>query len=347
MVGTLRQGPNVLLSPQHGGDRKCSLTIADLTILDSPNWNFNLRGANILVEQVRSLANVGECEGYGSAPNTDGCNVGGVNITVRDLVVHNGDDCVPVTSQSAPGKTTSNVSVSNIQCACGTNGGVVYNSDGIVEHVSFRNMTVVGTDAGAGIKIGRPGQNSVGGIVRNISWLVSHSPILISSVLLLTNYDTPHPFYFSRQHMPSTKVHAIYISLSLPRSGSDSFLMYCTVLECSGKESQSYLHGVSPSTQTFIPKMRWPTPLVVSPAKPQRHQVGSQHTISLMATSRPNSARRHYTQVRSRPIPPPLIPSPRPLPPSLRIFSLFLKLSVSTLVCSASRLLFVRSRQSM
>lgn len=48
------------------------LTISGLTILDSPSWNFALRGANILVEGVTSLANVGSCEGYYSAPNTDG-----------------------------------------------------------------------------------------------------------------------------------------------------------------------------------------------------------------------------------------------------------------------------------
>lgn len=66
--------------------------LSNLTLRDSPNWNTNLRGSNILVQGMTVLTNVEECGGYTSAPNTDGFNIGGVNITILDSYVHNGDD---------------------------------------------------------------------------------------------------------------------------------------------------------------------------------------------------------------------------------------------------------------
>ena len=150
--------------------------IHDLTIVDSSYWNMGLRGANILVERMNISSNLGSCSGYGGAPNTDGFNLGGQNITVRDSWVHNGDDCVPVTT---PGPrsfgvdlTSHDILVHNVSCRCGTNGGVVYNSDGgKIFDVTFSNMTVTGTNQGGGAKIGRSTNNASGGVIRNISWV--------------------------------------------------------------------------------------------------------------------------------------------------------------------------------
>ncbi len=162
--------PMVLWLPNVGGAH-----IHDLTILDSSYWNMGLRGANVLVERINISSNLGSCSGYASAPNTDGFNIGGHNITVRDSWVHNGDDCVPVTTPGAHSfgsdVTTHDILVQNVSCECGTNGGVVYNSDGgKIFDVTFSNMTVTGTNQGGGAKIGRSTNNATGGIIRNITW---------------------------------------------------------------------------------------------------------------------------------------------------------------------------------
>jgi len=114
--------------------------ISDLSLVNSPAWNMGLRGSNILVERMRIAAGAGSCGGYGYAPNTDGFNLGGVNITVRDSTVHNGDDCIPVTT--GPTGRSANVSAHNVSCQCGTNGGVIYNQGGVIESVRFTNLTV-------------------------------------------------------------------------------------------------------------------------------------------------------------------------------------------------------------
>lgn len=93
---------------------------------------------------MRIIANIDSCDGYAVAPNTDGVNIGGRRITVRRVSVHNGDDCIPVNGQA--GGFTDDVRVSDIQCNCGTNGGVVYDNGGRVQNVVFSNMTVNGTN---------------------------------------------------------------------------------------------------------------------------------------------------------------------------------------------------------
>jgi hypothetical protein len=95
---------------------------------------------------------------------------------VRDSSVHNGDDCVPVTF--GPDGTTSDVHVSNVSCACGTNGGVLYNTVGRISNVLFSNMRVTNTNQGAGAKIGRPNETAVGGLTTNVTWqdIVIDSP---------------------------------------------------------------------------------------------------------------------------------------------------------------------------
>jgi polygalacturonase len=77
--------------------------------------------------------------------------VGGVNITVEDSFIHNGDDCVPVNAGAF--NVTNNVTVRNVHCECGTNGGVLVGISGLTANVLFTNMTVLGTNQGAGMKV--------------------------------------------------------------------------------------------------------------------------------------------------------------------------------------------------
>lgn len=147
----------------------CSdVTVANLTIVDSPAWNMGLRGDDILIEGMRVESGMSSCGGYGDAPNTDGVNLGGHRITVRNLVVHNGDDCVPVTTGNDG--STSDVLVENVSCECGTNGGVIYNQGGRVSGVVFRNMTVRNTNQGAGFKLSEPGRDATGGLISNVTF---------------------------------------------------------------------------------------------------------------------------------------------------------------------------------
>jgi len=116
---------------------------------------------------VRVVAGAG-CGGYGEAPNTDGANIGGHDIVVRDFTVHNGDDCVPITTGNDG--TTGNVLVEGVRCECGTNGVVVYNQGGLVSGVVARNVTVSRTNQGAGVKLSRPGKDATGGLVQNLTF---------------------------------------------------------------------------------------------------------------------------------------------------------------------------------
>ena len=156
--------PRTLWLPNCSG-----VEVADLTLVDSPAWNLGLRGDDIAISNMRIESGAGSCGGYGDAPNTDGFNLGGRNISVRDSQVHNGDDCVPVTTGNDG--TTDGVHVFNVTCACGTNGGVIYNQGGRVSNVVFERMQVRSTNQGAGIKLARAGRDASGGLVSNVSWI--------------------------------------------------------------------------------------------------------------------------------------------------------------------------------
>ena len=157
------QRPRILWLPNAS-----DVTVANLTLVDSPAWNVGLRGVRLLVENVRVEAGMGSCGGFALAKNTDGVNIGGQDITVRNLWVHNGDDCVPITTGNEG--LTSNVLVDGAHCECGTNGVVIYNQGGTISGVLARNVTVVGTNQGAGVKLARPGRDATGGRVANVTF---------------------------------------------------------------------------------------------------------------------------------------------------------------------------------
>jgi polygalacturonase len=167
--------------------------LSNLTLLDSPSWNTNLRGSHIRVTNVTVLTNAGSCDGFKAAPTTDGFNVGGDNIYIADCYVHNGDDCIPVFAYN--GTDTFNVLVERVQCHCGTNGGVAILGDDYcggqnanIYNVTFRDMVVNGTNQGAGVKICEPFATPHG-TVSNVTW----SNVTISNprnVPLYTNVFT-------------------------------------------------------------------------------------------------------------------------------------------------------------
>jgi hypothetical protein len=144
------------------------ITVSNLKLVDSPAWNMGLRGSNILVTDMRVVSGADSCGGFGHAPNTDGVNLGGHDITVRNVTVHNGDDCVPITT--GPDGTSSNILVEDVSCACGTNGVVIYNEGGTVAGVTARRITVENTNQGAGVKLARPGRDATAGRVTNITF---------------------------------------------------------------------------------------------------------------------------------------------------------------------------------
>jgi polygalacturonase len=152
---------------------------------DSPSFHVSVRGYDIEISHSRVEANMESCQGWDHAPNTDAFNIGGGNIYLHDLWVHNGDDCIP--TNPGPDGYTSNVLVENVHCECGTNGGVVivpgsrgkppsdWQAGGpdlepkIVANVTYRNMTVHHTNQGAGFKISEAYEN-VSGTAKNITW---------------------------------------------------------------------------------------------------------------------------------------------------------------------------------
>jgi hypothetical protein len=144
------------------------VTVSNLTFIDSPAWNVGIRGERVLIDSMRIESGIDSCGGFGHAPNTDGFNVGGRDITVSRSWVHNGDDCVPITTGNDG--HTSDVSVSFLHCECGTNGVVVYNQGGTIERVTAHTVNVSNTNQGAGVKLARPGNDATNGLVQDITW---------------------------------------------------------------------------------------------------------------------------------------------------------------------------------
>jgi hypothetical protein len=149
-----------------------NVVIANLTLVDSPAWNIGIRGTGVRISGVTVAAGADRCGGYDAAPNTDGFNLGGEDIEVRDCVVHNGDDCVPITTGN--GGFTRGVRAHNVTCACGTNGGVIYNQGGAISNVTFSSFIVTDTNQGAGVKLSEPGRDASGGLVKDVAWLNYH-----------------------------------------------------------------------------------------------------------------------------------------------------------------------------
>ena len=150
------------------------LTLSNLTLRDSPSWNTNLRGAFMSITHMTVVSNELSCSGWAQAPNTDGFNIGGHDIYLGHNTVHNGDDCVPVFAWN--GQDSYNILVEDMQCNCGTNGGVVILGDDTcggahasIYNVTFRNMTVNGTNQGAGVKICEAYMEPHG-LISNITW---------------------------------------------------------------------------------------------------------------------------------------------------------------------------------
>jgi len=145
-----------------------NITVSNLTFVDSPAWNMGLRGEDMLVENMRLIAGADSCGGFGHAPNTDGVNHGGHRIHIRNVVVHNGDDCLPLTTGNDG--SSSDVLLENVHCECGTNGFVIYNQGGTIRDVVAQGITVSSTNQGAGVKLSRPGKDATGGLVQNVTW---------------------------------------------------------------------------------------------------------------------------------------------------------------------------------
>lgn len=150
-------------------DNVYNFEIANLTFLDSPEFNLAIRGSFIHIHHMNITSNAQSCSGWESAPNTDGINIGGHDIFVHDSFIHNGDDCIP-TNTGIGNADSYNILVERVHCECGTNGGVpIMANNASIYNVTYRDMVVKGTNQGAGVKISEP-YDSPGGLVYNVTW---------------------------------------------------------------------------------------------------------------------------------------------------------------------------------
>ena len=155
-----------------------NFSVIDITITDSPACNIDVNGEDMLFARVTIAAAVDQCAQFAVAPNTGGFRLSGARIVVADSTVHNGDDCVPINpapldpaNVSRGWGITEDVHVSNVSCACGTNGAIVFSPGGTVRNVSFEHMTVRDTFQGIGVKIATnhgPGSSPIGGVVTDV-----------------------------------------------------------------------------------------------------------------------------------------------------------------------------------
>jgi hypothetical protein len=143
------------------------LLVRNVTLIDSPSFHIQVRGADIEIADVTIRA--GGCHGWLAAPNTDGINIGGQRIHVHDCRVHNGDDCVP-TNVGFNNSDTDDVLVERVTCECGTNGGVpIIAGAASIRNVLYRDMVVTNSNQGAGAKISEAWETPTGTFA-NITW---------------------------------------------------------------------------------------------------------------------------------------------------------------------------------
>ena len=157
-----------------------NFSMTDVSIIDSPACNIEVNGDDLFFARVAIAAAADECKQFAVAPNTGGFRLSGARIVVRDSTVHNGDDCVPINPRPVdPANATSawgvteDVLVTNVSCACGTNGPVVFSPGGTVRNVTFEKMTVRDTFQGAGVKVATnsgAGSRPLGGVVENVTF---------------------------------------------------------------------------------------------------------------------------------------------------------------------------------
>eukprot|EP00047_Mylnosiga_fluctuans_P007694 m.254955 g.254955 ORF g.254955 m.254955 type:complete len:399 (+) comp19235_c0_seq1:227-1423(+) len=153
-----------------------TLALSQLRLIDAPMFNIQVRGKHMRITNITIYANSSHCDGYLSAPNTDGINIGGQDIYVADSFIHNGDDCIP--TNTALDGDTQGVLVERVHCECGTNGGVpIIANNRAIRDVVYQDMTLVSLNQGAGMKISEP-YDTPTGLVANVTWrrLTIHTP---------------------------------------------------------------------------------------------------------------------------------------------------------------------------
>ena len=156
-----------------------NFSMTDMSIIDSPSCNIEVNGHHLYFARLTLAAAISECAQFSVAPNTGGFRLSGNDILVINSTVHNGDDCVPINpaplnpNNATEGwGITENVVVSNVSCACGTNGPIIFSPGGTVRNVTFE-MSVRDTFQGLGVKIATnsgPGSQPFGGLVTNITF---------------------------------------------------------------------------------------------------------------------------------------------------------------------------------
>ena len=125
-----------------------NFTVQQVTFLNSPNHNLQFAGCNqVKIHDINILA-------AASSPNTDGINfAGGSQISFTDSYVSNGDDCVSiVTYHDGTRVYGGNVHVQNITCVNSHGMSIGSMTEGIIQNVTFDNITMINGENGARIK---------------------------------------------------------------------------------------------------------------------------------------------------------------------------------------------------
>eukprot|EP00730_Choanoeca_flexa_P016787 TRINITY_DN8000_c1_g2_i1.p1 TRINITY_DN8000_c1_g2~~TRINITY_DN8000_c1_g2_i1.p1 ORF type:complete len:429 (+),score=68.14 TRINITY_DN8000_c1_g2_i1:1-1287(+) len=143
-----------------------NINVSGVTLKDSPFWTLSARGLrNAVFDRVKVTTS--GC-GYSQSPNTDGLNIQGENIVVKNSIVHNGDDCVPIFPPSR------NITILNMSCTCGN--GIVpiiwhtaLNYPGFAGNISnvlIDGATFTNTETAVAVK----GLQAFDGFISNVTW---------------------------------------------------------------------------------------------------------------------------------------------------------------------------------
>src|SRR5690625_155778 len=140
-----------------------SVTIKDITLIDSPSWTVHpIRCQNMTIDNI-SIKNPSD------SPNTDGINPESCkNIRISNCNIDVGDDCIAIkagTEETEERISCENITIINCTMVHG-HGGVVFGSEmsGDIRNVTISNCVFQNTDRGIRLKTRR----GRGGIVEDI-----------------------------------------------------------------------------------------------------------------------------------------------------------------------------------
>jgi len=157
-----------------------NFTLYKITFLNSPYFSVQWSGDGFTAWGVKIIA-------PGTAPNTDGLDPSGSNMTITNASLSGGDDNIAVKA----GNASSNITVTNINTYSGHGISVGSQTEGGLNHMLVQNINQLGDGPLAGgIGLRLKSDSDAGGLVQNVTYKNVCTDNVNYPVVLNPNYDS-------------------------------------------------------------------------------------------------------------------------------------------------------------